>query len=363
MILRKLSLPTLCVLSAMVVSCGSDDKTEAPAQVHNVFLTTPESLSASASGEYSATIEESRTIGVSFKTGGQIENVYVKEGDFVHAGQLIATLDSRDYRLAVEQLTIQYKQLQSEMARKDQLFQTGNLSPNDYEKAKSGFEQTRVQLEMNRNKLSYTRLTAPASGYITKRNHESGETVNAGTAIVELMDDSNLEVVVDIPSSEYARRDNFRAYHARQAGSNASFDLKYMSLTPKADNNMLYQLRLSVPAESRKGLTAGMNLTVKIDIDGADTAQTDVTAGTYAVPMRSVFKADGKEYVWIFNANDSTVKRHEVHTSGNVNDGLVSVSGLNGSEQIVRAGVNVLQEGEKVSVIEKASSTNKGELL
>jgi hypothetical protein len=79
--------------------------------------------------------------------------------------------------------------------------------------------------------------------------------------------------------------------------------------------------------------------------------------------MRSVFKADGKEYVWIFNANDSTVKRHEVHTSGNVNDGLVSVSGLNGSEQIVRAGVNVLQEGEKVSVIEKASSTNKGELL
>jgi RND family efflux transporter MFP subunit len=348
----------------LLSSCGSKETQQAATTVHNVYLTSPQPIGGSVAAEYSAVVEEARNISVGFKTGGQIEKVMVKEGDYVKAGQVLATLDSRDYALAVEQLKIQYEQLKSEFSRKEQLFASGNISPNDFEKAKAGLEQLRVQLELNTNKLSYTRLHAPVSGYITKRNHERGETVGAGTSVVELMDDGNLEVIVDLPAAEYARRNSFAGFTGRLTNSQSSFPLTYLSLTPKADNNQLYQLRLAVPAASRKALTAGMNLNVAISHSDSATAEgAESNAGSYSLPLRSVFTDAGKEYVWIFNPADSTVNRRQVTTSGNAGDGLISVSGVTTTDRIVRAGVNVLQEGEKVVVLEEASATNKGELL
>ena len=60
---------------------------------------------------------------------------------------------------------------------------------------------------------------------------------------------------------------------------------------------------------------------------------------------------------------DSTVARREVQLSGTDETGNALVnSGLQGSEQVVKAGVNVLLEGEKVKVIGQPSATNIGGL-
>ena len=67
----------------------------------------------------------------------------------------------------------------SENARLDEMFKRNNVAPNDYEKAKAGLEQMKTQLEMTRNKLAYTRLEAPTSGYVVERFMEEGEMAGA----------------------------------------------------------------------------------------------------------------------------------------------------------------------------------------
>jgi RND family efflux transporter MFP subunit len=351
-------------LLLMATSCSGSTDTD-NSTVHSVLVTTPQTVSNSVVKSFSGVVAESRTISLGFKTAGQISKTCVKEGDFVLAGQLIATLDDVDYKLAVREAKVQYDQMKSEQERLDYLYKTDNLSANDYEKSSAGLERLKINLENSQNRLNYTKLYAPVSGYVVKLNFERSEMVNAGTPVIELMDNSQLEVNVDLPAQAYANRANFKSFKATTT-QGQTFNLKFISITPKADNNQLYNMRLAVaePAVA-KLLTAGMSVEVQAEltVSNADTATAD-TPNEVVVPVRAVFyDANNAAYVWTLAADTTVVATPvvvgELQPKGNV----TITSGLNGTETIVRAGVHALQAGEKVTVIDETGSTNVGGLL
>lgn len=119
----------------------------------------------------------------------------------------------------------------------------------------------------------------------------------------------------------------------------------------------MYQLRLAFVGQPDKQLTAGMNVEVGIVM-----ADTTATTGV-VVPLCAVFRDGDTSCVWVLGADSTLVKQQVVLDGSDSRGRAVIREGLTGSEQIVRAGVNALQEGEKVRVIERASKTNVGGLL
>lgn len=342
----------------MLQGCGGSVNREDNQPVHNVFVTSPTPVGAGSERILAAVVEEARTISVGFKTAGQIERIMVKEGDRVRRGQLIAVLDTVDYALGVNQLRDQYARQADEFKRQTQLHAGGNMSENDYLKAASGLRQLGLQLELNENKLRYCRLTAPTDGIITKVGFEPSEMVDAGTPVVELMDNSMLEVAVDLPVGEYMRREKFAAF-AGLLPDGSRVPLGLLSITPRADNNQLYRMKLSLPHTAADAVTPGMNISVAIAVDGCEGGDMACT-----VPARAVFDRDGMRCVWVMSPADSTVTARPVTTDGTVHDGLITVTdGLTPGDIIVRAGVRALNAGEKVHVIEPASATNAGNVL
>ena len=345
----------MIVVAGVFASCG--DAPQGGSTVHSVMVTTPEAMEGTVVKNYSGIVREAHTINLGFKTPGQIERILVAEGDYVHKGQLLAELDDADYRLGVEALQIQYDQLKDEVGRTEQLYRQKSISANDYEKATAGLRQLGVQLQANKNKLNYTKLYAPTDGYIQAVNFSPAEMVDAGTALFTLLDVSRMEVVADIPVAEYQQRDRFTRYFCQVAGSEGELPMQLLSLTPKADGNQLYQLRLAFVGQPDKQLTAGMNVEVGIVM-----ADTTATTGV-VVPLCAVFRDGDTSCVWVLGA-DSTLVKQQVVLGGSDSRGRAVIrEGLTGSEQIVRAGVNALQEGEKVRVIERSSKTNVGGLL
>lgn len=345
----------MIVVAGVFASCG--DAPQGGSTVHSVMVTTPEAMEGTVVKNYSGIVREAHTINLGFKTPGQIERILVAEGDYVHKGQLLAELDDADYRLGVEALQIQYDQLKDEVGRTEQLYRQKSISANDYEKATAGLRQLGVQLQANKNKLNYTKLYAPTDGYIQAVNFSPAEMVDAGTALFTLLDVSRMEVVADIPVAEYQQRDRFTRYFSRVAGSASELPMQLLSLTPKADGNQLYQLRLAFVGQPDKQLTAGMNVEVGIVM-----ADTTATTGV-VVPLCAVFRDGDTSCVWVLGADSTLVKQQVVLDGSDSRGRAVIREGLTGSEQIVRAGVNALQEGEKVRVIERASKTNVGGLL
>lgn len=339
--------------------CACGESSHENSTIRSVVLTEPVLMESTRMINHSGIVREAHTISLSFKTAGQIERIHVYEGDYVRRGALLAELDDADYRLGVEALQIQYDQLEDEVERTKQLFDQKSVSANDYEKAVAGLRQLGVQLQANKNKLDYTKLYAPTDGYVQSVNFSPAEMVDAGTALFTLLDVSHMEVVADIPANEYRQRDRFVRYCCKADAIDGELPMKLLSLAPKADGNQLYRLRLAFTGQPDKRLTAGMN--VEIGIMAADTA----SVSAVAIPLCSLFRDNegSKPCVWIFGT-DSTVTKRPVVLWGTDDEGrAVVIEGLTGKERIVRAGVHVLRDGERVRVVEKADETNIGGLL
>ncbi len=349
----KKTIFTFIALACFLASCNND---KPAVQDHSVITVMPEMLRHETEKHLSGIVKEGGEINLGFKTPGQIEQIYVNEGNFIKAGQLVAKLDDKDYKLAVDALQIQFDQLNNEFSRISKLYGEKSISQNDYEKALAGLKQLQIQLQSNKNKLEYTRLTSPVDGYVQAVNFEPAEMVDAGTPVITLLDMNGMEVTTDIPAEIYSKRNNFKSIRC-QTGDGAIYDMQLSSITPKADGNQLYRMRAtfrSIPS----GVTAGMNIETIITIADKDTTSTEFT-----LPLHSIFNDNGKDYVWTVEA-DTTVHKTAVTLAGMDSDGNAIVSaGLSGNEIVVKAGVEYLQDNDKVKIVNRTSETNIGNIL
>lgn len=179
---------------------------------------------------------ETTTVNVSPKISGQIEEVYVKDNQFVNEGDLVAVIDDADYKVKFEQADANYERLKFdqsnakanltasesniELARKDLerytiLYEQGAVSKQTldsaqvkYDNAKAGLTQAQQALFSENNgttvadanlrtakaakdkaalDLSYTKVYAPQSGTVSSRRVEKGMYVTAGSPLFTLV--------------------------------------------------------------------------------------------------------------------------------------------------------------------------------
>lgn len=347
---------TICIsLLVGLVGCGNN--VSKPTQLHSVYVVEALGDTCSSSRTFAGIVREDASVSLGFKTAGEIKRIFVGEGSRVSAGQLLAELDDSDYRLGVEALQIQYNQVKQEVERARTLMENKSISLNDFEKADAGLKQLGVQLQVNKNKLAYTRLYAPAAGVIQTVNFSKGEMVDAGTAVFTMINSGRLEVVCDIPVLTYQQRNSFAGFDCRATAGNTTttYPLNLLSIVPKADSNQLYRMKLAFASEQPADITPGMNVEVTVRLANG--------ARGVSIPLSAVFSHEGETCVWVVGS-DSTVVLTAVKIASEPTGSTIEVeSGLAAGSRIVRAGVSALQQGEKVRIIEQPSETNVGNLL
>ncbi len=136
---------------------------------------------------YTATIDvsgyvqafESQT--VQLRASGAITGVFVKEGDRVKKGQLLATVDSTDQRYNVAEI-----EKQIEIARAN-----GQTSKKD-------IELLEMRLDSANQKLDNTNAYANFDGVVVSVDIDEGDFYDAGSKAMEIIDDSKLKTTVEI---------------------------------------------------------------------------------------------------------------------------------------------------------------------
>lgn len=334
---------TITLASIYSLGCKRDVKTQ-DLPVRNVILIEGEPGNSSISNSYIGIVEEGKNVNAAFMTGGKLKTLKVKEGDRVNKGQLLAILDDTDYLIGVNQLQVQYDQMTAEKKRMDEMFSRHNIAPNDYEKFEAGYKQLKLQLEMAKNKLDYTRLYSPSSGFISYRYMQPGELVDAGTPIYKIMDDSSFEVSVDLPLQVYLKKDEITGVFGSSPNITDSIPLSIASFIPDADNNQLYHMKLNISPKFKSELTSGMNMNVTLNMRNNQEESS-------LIPSRSLFYENENPHVWIFNDKDSSISKMRVVVKDVPQGGMSRVTGLPANAKIVSAGVKQLKEGEKVNVV------------
>ena len=193
---------------------------------------------------------ETTTVNVSPKVSGQIEEVFVKDNQFVHEGDLVAIIDSADYKIKLEQADSNYEKIKLDqsnakanlvaaqssiaLAKKDldrytKLYEQGAVSKQTlddaqvkYESAQANLTQANQALFSNKEgvtvadanlknaqaakdkaalDLSYTKIYAPQSGTVSSRRVEKGMWVTAGSPLFTLVPE-NVWVVANFKENQ-----------------------------------------------------------------------------------------------------------------------------------------------------------------
>jgi len=161
---------------------------------------------------------EARIIHISPKVGGQVIRVNVTDNQHVRAGEVLLRIDPRDYAAAAEQARAQARAAEVEARRAaadaqrvTQLFDRGLLARQELEHALAAAHAAAANLEAARQRLneatlqlSYTTLTAPEAGRVTRKAVEEGMFVQPGQQLMAIVTD-DLWVVANFKETQLAK--------------------------------------------------------------------------------------------------------------------------------------------------------------
>lgn len=194
----------------LLTSCSKPSSTEPV--VRPAIVEHPSVFQAAVSETYAGQTRPRHESTLSFRVSGKIQARSVEVGHHVRQGQVLASLDSGDYRLQVEaaQAALGAAQAElnlakSEFDRHADLLSKKMISQAFYEvrenawkAAQSRVTQARSMLQASRNQEDYAQLRADADGVVTAVLVEVGQVVLSGTPVIELAQDGDVEVALSV---------------------------------------------------------------------------------------------------------------------------------------------------------------------
>ena len=243
-------------------------------------------VSVSATG----ILQPVKIVEIKSKASGEILEMPVEMGDFLEAGALIAQIDTRILDQELKQVGADYESAeirlqiaQRQFVRAESLHAEDLLSENDFETSKQNFTSAESQfiraeasLELARERLEDTTVTAPISGTIIAKTVEQGQiiasstnNVSGGTVLIQMADLSELEIRTLVDEIDIGNvKAGLGIKSTVEAFADMNFEGEVMKIEPQA---VVQQSVTTFPVLSRidnsRGLLLpGMNADVSIII-------------------------------------------------------------------------------------------------
>jgi HlyD family secretion protein len=231
-----------------------------------------------------------RQVDISFRVEGRVKELFFDEGDTVHQGDLMATLDPQPYLDALNQSKGQLQAAQSTYEinqnlyqRRQQLISDGSVSQEDFDQSEANFKTAQgnlhlalAQVETAQTNVNDTYVYAPTDGWILTRIREPGSVVRVSDPVltVSVKNPLWIRAYVTEPqlgliypgmnASVFTDTAEGKVYqgHIGFISPMAEFTPKTVETT-QLRTDLVYRLRIIVD-DADQGLRQGMPVTVKL---------------------------------------------------------------------------------------------------
>lgn len=305
---------------------------------------------------------------VKARVAGEVQEVLVREGEAVKAGQVLIKMDVREYEAraaqsrgallaARGQLDIAAKARDNNRALLEKNFISKNAFDNaesQYEIARANVESARAALDVAQKSLGDTVVRAPISGLISSRSVQPGEKVSADNRLLDVVDLRTLELEGAVPASEILGVALGQEVQVSFAGLDAPVIGKVARINPATQagsRSILIYVQLDNPQGQLK---AGMFGEARLTLARRD--------GVLTIPESAVRKEGDSHYVYAVENRVVAKKPFKPGMRGSVNgDAAVEVlEGLPAGARIVRANMGELKPGTPVRLTELNDRAGNG---
>ena len=299
--------------------------------------------------ELQANLKSRKNVVILSEFQGALKNLFVREGQLVKKGKLLAEINDSGLKEQLDQMLIQANYTKDNFDRVKRLWEKNIGSEMQFLKAKSDFETNNKMVEQIRDQLSKTKIYAPFDGEIDEIISNLGSSLVPGSSILRVV---NLDII-------YAEAQVPEKYVSSiELGTEAlvSIPLLNKEVTSKIvqsgnfinPNNRTF--RVEAPVENKdKRIKQNLNARIKIKNYGNIKA--------LVVPLRAIREdASGRPFIYKLAETDKkdillTVKIF-VETGANNDEEIEITKGLSIGDIIVLEGANNVEDNQRVRVIE-----------
>ena len=324
-------------------------------------ITITESAKAN-SRQISGAVKSADESALSFRVGGRVASVDANIGDKISAGQTLATLEQKEYKLAVQSAQAKLASARSDLTEKsDALRRQKNLKKKDFvsqaavdqaqaafSAAQSNVDVAKTAMENAQQDLDNTALKAPFDGAIASRTVEPFTEVTAGATVFELQSEGALKVEVLMPETLI-----------RDVSLGDAVSVKFPALKDTLVNGLISEI--GAKAESGNAFPVKVELAqTPADIRSGMTAQVTFNFGAgessvYLIPVSALDvrippqgqKID-KTKAPVYILKDGTAQKRMVTIRDIRGNEFEVVEGLNPGDILITAGTPYVSEGQKI---------------
>ncbi len=292
--------------------------------------------------------------------GGMITRVLVEPGQWVNAGQVLATVDRSVQTQTAQSLAAQVAVArsdqsiaQAELDRAQQLVDRGFISKADLQRkaATRDAAAARVQVAAASLREANARtgrldIRAPAAGLVLTRGAEPGQIVSSGSGVLfRMAQGGQIEMRAQLSEADLASLHTGARAQVTPVGSDRTFAGEVWQVSPIID------------PQTRQGI-ARVALRYDPALRPGGFASATIVGGAAVAPLLpdSALQSDEKgSFVYIIDKDDKVARRNI--RIGQVSDaGVTVLSGLDGTERVVRSAGGFLAPGQKVKPIAQKAS-------
>jgi len=300
--------------------------------------------------EFVGTVYYARVSEVAAEIEGRVDSVTFEEGERVEAKQELVRLNSDLLDLTIagsretyEQVQVDQEEADKSLQRIDPLYREGSVAEVLYDEhffKKKRLEKKAAVLKtaLERQLLEKEKMSihAPFAGIVMKKSVERGEWVSKGGTVAIIADDTEVDVIVEVPESYLQYLQQGREIDLLCSGRKLKG--RFISFLPKGDiatRTFSVKLRL----ENRSGLVEGMEARAMVPTDRKTTG--------LVVPRDAVIEKFGRTVVFVVRDGAAGMIPVSVTGHAGLKTGITG-PGLEEGQSVVVKGNERLRDGQPV---------------
>lgn len=295
--------------------------------------------------ELQGSVETKQNIVISPEYNGLLERIYVKEGQRVNKGQLLAKIDDGGISQQLAQMETQLALAKTTFERRQRLWEQNIGSEIEYLQAKAQYEGQQNSVAQMRSQVGKTTIRAPFSGTIEDVIAEQGTVVASGqTQIMRLVSLEDMYIEAEIPEDYLTSVSENTPVTINFPILNKTVDSKVRQASNYiSPTNRTFRIEVAVP---NKDKSIKPNLTARLKINDYTSEK------ALLIPLSVISEnADGEQYVYIAEGKDTPVaKRQIIETGRSQGQNIEVLSGLSNGDFVIKEGARTVKEGQELQI-------------
>lgn len=281
------------------------------------------------------------------QTQGEVEQVNAEVGDHVNKGDLIVRVDDDILQANLLVAEANFEKAKKDLERFENMIEENGVTQDQLEKMRLNLKNAEANYLTLLKRIDQTTIEAPFSGYINQLFTREGSMLGPGSPVFELVDISGFKLKLNASEEEIIGiQEGMQAVITPKAIDTISLEGKVTAKAMSAGMSQQYQVQVTAENKYPGILKGGMLAQVQL-IPEEETA-------VLAIPKDIVRNTNGQPYV--YTVAEGKARKTWITAGRKGVDFLQVIDGLSENDIVVTTGMDNLEDGREVRIIQESAS-------